>query len=407
MFVIVVVSVWGCTGGEGSGIGSGVSVDDAAVSVPVPVPLPVTAGGVSGPAARVVLRPSEGVAVRVGLGPGPGSGFVGEVFRQLLGELGFAVSDPAELVVASQSVAYLYLAEGEFDVWLDGRFPRDHVWLEGERFDGSRVGDSVVVLGRQHRADAVSGWVISKAFADEHGVYTVDALNRDPGAVAAFDAADALPGNGKADIVTVPQGYTAGDVLAAQAAFSGWDNISMVRPGIDEYFELEERFADAAARGVPAVTIASTPSRLVGMVRPGVDVYWLGVEDFLDDSNPLGHPQGELFSQWTRGLDGAGGHAPFDVDVCPAAAQDPQGLCPLGFVASTRAVAAHAGFAAANPAAVALLEAVFVPAADVSDAIVGLDDGADPVALASEWITANRVLIDEWFATARALNSRG
>lgn len=126
----------------------------------------------------------------------------------------------------------------------------------------------------------------------------------------------------------------------------------------------------------------------------------------MDGSNPLGHPQGELFWQWTRGLDGAGGHAPFGPDVCPSAADDPQGLCPLGWVASTRTVAANAEFVAANPAAAVLLDAVFVPAADISQALVREAEGAAPAALAGEWIDANRVIADEWLAAARAAASR-
>ena len=93
-------------------------------------------------------------------------------------------------MVPGSSVAYLYLAEGEFDVWLDGRYPYDEVWLDGQRFDWSRVGDHVLALGQGHPVDAWMGWLISKGFADEHGVYTLDALNGDPAAVAAFDGGE-------------------------------------------------------------------------------------------------------------------------------------------------------------------------------------------------------------------------
>ena len=407
-FVAVVALGWGCTADGGPAADSGVSAEDAvaAESVPETVPSSVSAAEALKPAAPAVLRPGEGVAVSAAVSARPGSVWRGEVYRRLLGELGYAVSDPAVSVVGRQSVAYLYLAEGEFDVWLDGRFPYDEVWLDGQRFDGSRVGDHVAVLAGRRPADAVSGWLISKAFADEHGVYTLDQLNRDHVALAAFDAADAIPGNGKADILTAPEGAVSGDVHAAQVAFSGWDRIAVVRLGSEEFFALDERFVDAVARGVPMIAVASTPSRLVGLLRPGVDVYWLGIEEYLDDSNPLGHPQGGLFSQWTRGLDGTGGHAPFGADVCPSAADDPRGLCPLGWVASTRTVAVRAEFAAANPAASALLDAVFIPTADISQALVREAEGDAPEVLAAEWIAANRASADKWLAAARAAASR-
>ncbi len=394
----VAVLGWGCTG-DGAEPNADATREATVAATAV---MPNAAETTDRPV-PVVLRPGEGVAVRAAGGLGPVPAFVGEVHRQLLAELGYSVSDPADLVVARSGVAFLYLAEGEFDVWFDGRFPAHNVWLEGQRFDGSRVGDHVTLLGRHHRADLIVGWLISKGFAEEHGVYTLDALDRDPVAVAAFDTADAVPGNGKADISAWSVGALPGDVAAAQAAFSGWDNIAVARLGWDDRVE---GAVSAVQQGVPVIVVASSPSELVAKLRPGHEVYWLGIEDFLDDSNPLGHPDGELFSQATRGLDGAGGHAPLSPDECPSAAVDPRGLCPLGWIASTRAVAARAEFVASNPAAAVLLDAVFVPAADISQALVREAEGTDPAALASEWIAANRASVEEWQAAARAAADR-
>lgn len=400
--VAVAALGWGCLGDGGPDAGSGVSaeVTAASASPQASKASTVTAAEALELAAPIALRPGEGVPVR--LATRPRAAFSGEVHRQLLAELGYVASDPAALLVARQGAAYLHLAEGEFDVWLDGRMPYDEVWLAGLRFDGSRVGDHVTVLAGWRQADAVAGWLIGKTFADQHGVFSLDALNRDPAAVAAFDSTDAVPGNGKADILAYPEGTIPGEIAAAQASFSDWGNIAIAHLGSEEYFSLHERFADAIARGEPMIAVASTPSQLVGLLRPGLDVYWLGIEDFLDDSNPLGHPQGELFSQWTRGFDGTGGHAPFSADECPSVADDPQGLCPLGWVASTRTVAVRSEFSAANPAAVTLFDVVFVPAADVSQALAREADGSDPADLAAEWIAANRDAVDGWLVAARA-----
>ncbi|WP_420608958.1 glycine betaine ABC transporter substrate-binding protein [Candidatus Poriferisodalis sp.] len=370
--------------------------------VPEKVPPPSTTDDVHEPPVPVVLRPGDGVVVRAAAGLLPGSAFVGEIHRQLLEMLGYRVPDPQELV-ARPGVAYLYLAEGEFDVWLDGSFPAHNVWLEGQRFDESRVGDHVTLLGRHHPVDLMTGWLISKDFADEHGVYTLDALDRDPVALAEFDESDVFPGNGTADIVAWSVGALPGDVAAAQAAFSGWDNIAVARLGWDDRVE---GAVSAIQQGIPVIAVTSSPSELVAKLRPGHEVYWLGIEDFLDGSNPLGHPDGKLFSQFTRGLDGAGGHAPVSPDECPSAAADPRGLCPLGWVASTRTVAARAEFVASNPAAAELLDAVFVPAADISQALVREAEGTDPAALASEWIAANRAPAEEWLTAARAAADR-
>lgn len=68
-------------------------------------------------------------------------------------------------------------------------------------------------------------------------------------------------------------------------------------------------------------------------------------------------------------------------------------------------VAAGTEFVASNPAVVVLFDAVFVPAADVSRALVREAEGTDPATLVSEWIAANRASVDEWLTAARAAAS--
>lgn len=396
--VAVAVLGWGCTGGGEPSSNAGVSVGDVAEAAGAEAAAPPSTAALVEPTVPVVLLPGEGVGVSVGVGVRSSDLLRAEVLRLLLGELGYVVSDPAGLVTRA-NLAYLYLAEGEFDVWVGARMPTDEAWLAGERFDGSSVGSSVRVLGGSSPAVQVFGWLISKAFADEHGVYTLDALDGDPAALAAFDAADAVPGNGRAEILSWPALGTADQVVASQIAFSGWDNVVQFNVG---YIERLETAVEAAGRGAPVVVAAADPSRLVTQLRPGAEMYWLGVESILDDSNPLGLHQGELHSQFTRGLDGAGGYAPLSAEVCPSAAEPPQGMCPLGWVAEELRVAANADFAASNPAATALLDAVTMPAADISQALVREAEGTDPAALASEWIAANRALVDVWLTAARA-----
>ena len=405
VLVVVVWSVWlaaaGCSSSEIPAVGGSAPTTAAAVSEPsgtAGAGVTVGAGPVGGRApVAAPLRPGAGVEVTAGLGSEHWGSFRAELYRQLLGELGYEVADLWE---AGPNVAYLWMAAGVLDYWTDGRFPSHEVWLDGDSYDGSRVGDHVPVVGEQMPVGNVLGWLISKTFADEHGVFTMDELNRDPAALAAFDAADAVPGDGKADVFSLWGTY--GNIAASQAAFSGWDNIAFVR--LDDA-EMIERAAGAVNADAPVAMFVGTPLALTAMLEPGVDVYWLGVEEFLDDSNPLGHLEGELFSQVTRGLDGVGGYAAISARECPAAASRPDGLCPLGWVANDIAVAARNDFLAANPAAAALLEAVTLSPADVSQALAQQADGSDPAALAAEWIAANRLLVDQWLTAARTAAS--
>ena len=389
----VCLAAAGCSSGETPAARSTTVPAVSAVSEPADAVGDDDAGLASGLAsADVRLRPGDGVVVAAGLDWGQWGRFRAELYRLLLGELGYEVSEPWEV---GPNAAYLWMAAGELDYWTDGRFPSHDPWLDGVGFDGSRVGDRVSAVGAQMHTGYVMGWLISKTFADEHGVTTMDGLNRDPAALAAFDAADAMPGNGKADVFSL--GFFYGDIVASQAALSGWRNIAFVEL---EYPEIAERAIDAADADAPMITLAWAPSALAERLVPGADVYWLGVEQFLDDSNPLGIHQGELFSQATRGHDGTGGYAPINAQQCPAAASRSDGQCPLGWAADDIAVAASNDFLAANPPAAALLEAVTLPPADASQALAQQSRGSDPATLAAEWITANRPVVEAWLAEA-------
>jgi glycine betaine/proline transport system substrate-binding protein len=390
--------VAGCSSGELPATVSSTVPVVVIVSEPTVVASPDGAGAIGGASAAALLRPGEGIEVTAGINTGQWGQFRAELYRQLLGELGFEVSDPWEV---GPNAAYLWMAAGEIDYWTDGRFPSDEVWLDGNSYDGSRVGHHVSVVGEQMREGYVMGWLVSKAFADEHGVTTMDGLNSDPAALAAFDAADYAPGNGKADVFSLGGVY--GDISASQAAFSGWDNIAVVSLS---YPELIERVAGSVDTGTPIVTLAWTPSALTALLEPGTGAYWLGVEKFLDDSNPLEMDQGHLFSHWTRGHDRIGGHATINSRECPAAAARADGLCPLGWIANDAAVAARSEFLAANPAASALLKAVTLSPADVSRALAQQADGVAPADLAAAWVVGNRALVDRWLDAARVAASR-
>ena len=97
------------------------------------------------------------------------------------------------------------MAHGEMDYWPNSWYPFDLALLAGELPDGSLVGDHVSIVGEELIAGGLQGFLVTKSFADEYGVYTMDELNRNADALAAFDAADPRPGNGVADIFGCPQ----------------------------------------------------------------------------------------------------------------------------------------------------------------------------------------------------------
>ena len=322
--------------------------------------------------------------------------FQGELYKLLLEELGYRVSDPAARELGPNN-GYIAMARGEIDYWPNSWYPGHLAWLAGQLPDGSLVEDHLTIVGEEMIAGGLQGFLVNKSFADTYGVYTMDELNRNAAALAAFDATDPIPGNGVADIYGCPQDWTCDNIIENMIAFGGWDNIEQIMAGYDAMFA---QALDNVNEGVPMVLYTWTPAAYITQVRPGDNVYWMGVEQILDDSNPANQQSGNQHTQ--RGADGSGGYASVGVDQCPSAADEPSGKCKIGWLAADILVTANSDFLAANPAAEALFEAVKLPVIDVSLANVAMGGGRSPTDLAAQWIADNRDLVDEWITAARA-----
>ena len=305
------------------------------------------------------------------------------------------MTDPPQLEVAP-SVAYTAMAIGDMDYWSDSWYPGHYSWHSAELPDGSLVEDHVTVVGEMLFEGVLQGFLVTKSFADAYGVYTLDDLNRNAEALAAFDAADPMPGNGKADIFGCAESWTCDDVIENMIAFGGWDNIAQTMGVYDGMFNQAVRRVN---RGAPMVIYTWTPAEYITRLRPGDSVYWMGVENILDDSNPTGVQRGEEHDQ--RSPDGTGGFVDIGADQCPSAAGRPDGRCPIGWLAGHILVTANSAFLEANPAARALFEVVELTVLEVSVATESVRTGADPDDLAAQWIANNRNRVDRWLAAAR------
>ncbi len=337
--------------------------------------------------------PGAGVTVTMARADWSTGYFQAAVYRQLLQELGYEVSDPAALELGP-SLAYLSMAQGDFDFWVNSWYPGHLSWWDPELPDGSKVGDHLEVVGEELIAGGLQGYLMTKAFADKHGITTMDEFNANADAIAEYDAQDPVPGNGFADIYGCQESWTCDNIILNQIAFSGWDNIQETIAGYDAMM------AEAVAKadnGEPMVIYTWTPSAYITQLIPGSNVIWLGVDETLDDSNPAGQDGGEAHDQRP-------GTANIGPEQCPSAAE--KGTCQLGWIAADIQVTANKDFLDANPAARKLLELVKLPILDVSLANVeqanGRDTNEDIAELASEWIADNRALVDGWLNEARA-----
>ncbi|HCB36812.1 MAG TPA: hypothetical protein DEP66_00975, partial [Acidimicrobiaceae bacterium] len=282
--------------------------------------------------------PGEGVDVTMARATWSTGYFQAEVYASLMRELGYNVSEPAEAELAND-VAYVSMAQGDITFWVNSWYPGHRKFLKSELTDGSLVEDSVTAIGEELVAGGLQGLLISKDFADEYGITTLEDLNSNADAIAALDAVDGDPGNGVGNIYGCPESWTCDDIIQSQLAFAGLDNLKQILAGYDAMFAAA---LDDVNAGRPAVIYTWTPSAYVTQLLPGKNVYWIGYESILDDSNPLGLEGGAELSQ----VPGTGA---IPEASCPAAADNADGLCPIGWIAADILVTANNDFLDDNP----------------------------------------------------------
>ncbi len=359
------------------------SDDDSSSSVAATTAAPATTE------AAINMTPGEGVDVVAGRASWSTGYVQAEIFTALLRELGYTVSESADMELGPQN-AFMAMAEGQMDFWANSWMPGHTSWLMGERTDGTLIGDAVTVLGEEIMAGGLQGFLIEKGFADEYGVYTMEDLDNNADAIAAYDATDANPGNGMVDIMGCPEDWTCDNIINSMLKGGGYKNLVQVKAGYDPMWA---QATDMVNEGLPVVAYTWTPSAYITTIRPGDNAYWIGMEYILDDSNPNEQDGGE-------GWDQRPGTAAIGEAMCPARSAD--GLCPIGWAAADIQAAANNDFLAANPAAEELFKQIKLSVMDVSVANVAQSAGASPIDLAAEWIADNSDKVDPWLEAARA-----
>jgi len=332
--------------------------------------------------------PGEGVSITMAKADWSTEDPNAYTIKMILEEMGYTVSDPKDTELGPAN-AFLAMAQGDADFWINSWMPGHSSWLANELPDGSTVGDHVSIVGEMMMAGGLQGYLISKAFAEEYGITSLDDFNSNAEAIAAYDAQDPNPGNGIADIYGCSESWTCDDIIESQIAFSGWENIQQTIAGYDAMFAEAAQKADA---GEPAIAYTWTPSAYITQMRPGDNALWLTVEEVIDDSNPTGREGGE-------GYDQRPGTASIGTDKCPGSVD---GVCTMGWIAADIQAAANNDFLAANPAVEKMLELFAMDVVEVSLMNVEMGDGADVQELAAQWIEDNRDLVDSWIAEAMA-----
>ncbi len=294
--------------------------------------------------------------------------FQGEIYKQMLEELGYTVDGPTTL---DNPPFYLAVAQGDVDFWVDGSFPLHNNYRP--TFEGKAE-----IVGAVAKGGALEGYLVDKASVEEFGIKTLEDFKR-PEVQKAFDR----DGDGKADLVACPPGW--GCEVTIEHHLDAYGLRDYVNPIKASY---PASMADAVAAyeaGEPILFYTWTPNWTVNELVPGEDVMWIQVPRV-----DLPEAQAELAdAAVVSGIEG-----------CVA---EP---CVLGFPVNDIVPVANSQFLDDNPAAARLFELASIPLADIFAQNAKMNAGAgspdDIRQQAADWIAENRSVVDSWLEEARA-----
>ena len=308
--------------------------------------------------------------------------------RQILPQAGYEVAD-GSLMELGPANAYIAMAEGACDLWANSWYPLHYSWFQNELPDGSLVGDYVEPVPGLFQDSGVQGFIVTKSWAEDNGVVSIDQINRDESLWSQLDS----DGNGKAEILGCPESWTCDDTIENMIAFGNgtepWGNFEETKA------EYEAMFAEMVNRvdnGEPGIMYTWSPAAYLTILVPGDNVLWLSVEGVLDDSNPMGLTGGEAHDQGE-------GFTSFGADMCTQP-------CQLGWEAADIQVSARTDMLDANPFLRNLFPLIRPSILDISFLQVDQTDGDGSqqhvVDLASAWMADNADSVDSWIAEAAA-----
>ena len=290
--------------------------------------------------------------------------FQAEVYRLLIQRLGYQVEGP---VTMDNDEFYEAVAVGDVDLWANGWFPTQDVFLQE---------DQVEMVGTQVDDGALQGYFVDKATAEAHGITNLGDL-ASPELAALFDE----DGDGLADLTGCEPSWGCAAIIDHHLeAYGLRDTVEQVQgaysPSIRATF-------DRYRAGRPVLYYTWTPNWTVGELQPGRDVVWLETPF---PSLPV--EQAAYLDRTTiAGIRGC--------------ANDP---CQVGWPPNDIRVVANTRFLEANPSIRSLLEQVVIPLGDISaqNALMVADEG-DPDDIrrhAEQWVDANQALVEGWIKTA-------
>ena len=290
--------------------------------------------------------------------------FQAEVYRILIQRLGHQVEGP---VTMDNDEFYEAVAVGQMDLWANGWFPTQDVFLQE---------DHVEVVGTQVDDGALQGYFVDKATAEAYGITNLGDL-ANPELAALFDE----DGDGLADLTGCEPSWGCASIIDHHLeAYGLRETVEQVQ---GTYSPLIRATFDRYRAGQPVLYYTWTPNWTVGELQPGRDVVWLET------------PFPSLPAEQAAYLDRTA------IPGIRGCANDP---CQVGWPPNDIRVVANTRFLEANPSIRRLLEQVVIPLGDISaqNALMVANEG-DPEDIrrhAEQWVDANQITVEGWMEAA-------
>ncbi len=314
------------------------------------------------------MKPGKGVTVNPARATWNTGFFQEALVRRGLEELGFKVKSPKDL---QNPIFYKSVALGDVDYWTNGWFPIHNDQLPKDFYDKAEKVGYVV------KAGGLQGYLVSKKYADQYDIKSLDDFKRDE-VKKAFDKNR----DGKADLTACPPGWGCEKVITHHMEVYGLeDDINPIKAS----YEASMASAIAAhMSGEPIFFYTWAPNWTIFKMKPGKDVVWINVPEI----NPTPGQVPALDRMTVSGVEGA--------------VSDPT---KLGFVVADIQIVANKKFLEKNPVAKRFFEVFTLPLSDINEQNTRMNDGEkskkDIERHVDEWIAKNTDKWNAWLTEAR------
>jgi len=287
--------------------------------------------------------------------------FQTEIVNIGLEQLGYEIGRMRELEPA---LMHTDLAAGGLD------YTAAHWQQLGRKFYENSGGDEKLEKVGVIVDDAIQGYLIDRATAQKHNITNLEQL-QDPEIAKIFDT----DGDGKANLVGCNAGWGCETIINHHLA--AYNLTSTVEHESGKYFAL---MADVIARyqqDKPILYYTWTPLWTSSRLVPGEDVQWLEVPYTTLPKKSTSSPNPDTTYQGKN----------------------------LGFVTDEIMILANQAFAQSHPAAIAFMEQVQIPIADVSAQNQLLREGEDSASdirrHAENWVAEHEQRFQQWLDVAQ------